>query len=215
MNLILILGEYNKDAHKLLKKDAMLNGKIVCYDEKHQIYLRVYKPNYKKNYNFYRNNKMPILYYLHGGGFCLGSRTWPNCHNCCLCLCSQLQAFVVAPDYRLAPEHRLPAAIEDGLNAVKWLQLQAKKKDKSNHSPACSKLLEHGVDFEKVFIMGDSSGGNIAHHLAVRFGSRSPELSPIRICGYVLLAPFFGGSIRTKSEAQGPEPVLTLESLDR
>ena len=64
------------------------------FDEEHRLYLRVYKP--KKN----TRRKVPLLYYFHGGGFCLGSRTWPNCHNCCLHLAFQLQSIVIAPDYR-------------------------------------------------------------------------------------------------------------------
>ncbi|KAL4370562.1 hypothetical protein S245_019456 [Arachis hypogaea] len=63
--------------------------------------------------------------------------------------------------------------------------------------------------------MGDSSGGNIAHHLAVRFGPGSREIKPVRIRGYVLLAPFFGGVVRTKSEEGPSERMLTLDLLDR
>ncbi|KAA8516849.1 hypothetical protein F0562_017333 [Nyssa sinensis] len=155
------------------------------------------------------SNKLPIVFFLHGGGFCVGSRTWPNCHNCCLRLSSGLQALVVAPDYRLAPEHRLPAAMNDAVSALKWLQTQALSDNPET-------WLCDGVDLDRVFILGDSSGGNIAHHLAIQIGLGSPELEPVRVRGYVLLAPFFGGTVRTKSEAEGPlEPILNLEMLDR
>jgi len=70
------------------------------------------------------------------------------------------------------------------------------------------------VDFDQVFVVGDSSGGNIAHQLAVFLGTGSPQLHPVRVRGYVLLAPFFGGSARTNSEA-GSEPFLNLDALDR
>ncbi|KAJ9693862.1 hypothetical protein PVL29_009703 [Vitis rotundifolia] len=46
---------------------------------------------------------LPVLCFCHGGGFCVGSRTWPNCHNCCLHLASRLGALADAPDFRLAP----------------------------------------------------------------------------------------------------------------
>ncbi|XP_057524893.1 probable carboxylesterase 15 [Amaranthus tricolor] len=214
---------YNMNTEEMVEKGCLVEWEDCIFDEQHQLYLRVFKPCFN-NKNITKNNKLPVVYYIHGGGFCLGSRTWPNCHNYCLRLASQLQALVIAPDYRLAPEHRLPAAIEDGINAVKWLQSQAKLKQivninnhYSNHqNPSKLLLQDNAVDFEKVYIIGDSSGGNIAHHLAVCFGYGSPDLSPIRICGYVLLGPFFGGSLRTKSEAEGPpEPILTLDSLDR
>ncbi|XVF55937.1 hypothetical protein PTKIN_Ptkin06aG0075700 [Pterospermum kingtungense] len=183
-------------------KDAM-------FDKDHNLQLRLYKPTLA---SFAGNNyKLPIFIFIHGGGFCLGSRMWPSCHNSCLRLASGLNALVVAPDYRLAPEDRLPAAMEDAASAMKWLQGQALS---GNNSHA---WLNSGseVDFEQVFVLGDSSGGNIAHHLAVRFGAGSTELAPVRVRGYVLFAPFFGGVIRTKSEEGPSEALLNLEILDR
>lgn len=122
---------------------------------------------------------------------------------------------VVAPDYRLAPEHRLPAAVDDAMTAVKWLQNQALLSD--DIGGVGEEWLGKGsVDFERVFVVGDSSGGTLAHHLAVDLGRGSPGLAPVRVRGYVLMAPFFGGTVRTKSEAEGPpEQFLNLEMLDR
>lgn len=71
------------------------------------------------------------------------------------------------------------------------------------------------VDFDRVYVVGDSSGGNMAHHVAVRLGSGSVKAAPVRVRGYVLLAPFFGGEERTKSEEGPPETFLNLEILDR
>lgn len=116
---------------------------------------------------------------------------------------------VVALDYRLAPENRLPSAIEDGFTAVKWLQEQAV-------STEPDPWLSHVADCNRVFICGDSAGGNIAHNLAARLGFGSPGLDPVRVRSYVLLAPFFGGTVRTKSEAEGPKDAfLNLELIDR
>lgn len=125
-------------------------------------------------------------------------------------LASGLQAVVLAPDYRLAPEHRLPAAVDDAVEAVRWLQRQG-----LSGSGGDAWLNNGDVDFDRVFIVGDSSGGNIAHHLAVRFGSGSREMDPVQVRGYVLLAPFFGGEVRTESEEGPPEHMLNLELLDR
>ncbi|GAB4824576.1 hypothetical protein Ancab_007449 [Ancistrocladus abbreviatus] len=166
--------------------------------------LRLYKPASSTSLT-----QLPIFYYIHGGGFCIGSRTWPNCQNYCLSLSSRLQAVVISTDYRLAPENRLPAAIEDGFAAVKWLQAQAVSENPDT-------WLSDVADFSRVFISGDSAGGNIAHNLAARLGYMSPELAPLRIRGYVLLAPFFGGTERTKSEAEGPKDAfLNLQLIDR
>ncbi|XP_031395280.1 probable carboxylesterase 15 isoform X3 [Punica granatum] len=215
------------DDFSVLFKDCL-------FDKHHNLYLRLYKPaalTATPNITTYyddsdgnniiehnnHNNKIPVVYYLHGGGFCVGSRSWPNSHSCCTRLASGLGALVVAPDYRLAPEHRLPAAMEDAHNSIKWLRDQAKLTGKEEREGGCDSWLRNGVDFDRVFVIGDSSGGNIAHHLAVRFGSYEPEkdLSPVRVRGYILLAPFFGGYARTKSEEGPSEGLLNLEILDR
>lgn len=177
------------------------------YDEKLNLHLRMYKPTSTKINGSINTNKLPIIVFIHGGGFCVGSRTWPSSHNCCVRLASGLDALVVAIDYRLAPEHRLPAAMDDAVSAVKWLQWLSQ--NLSDEWWSCT------FDFDRVFIVGDSSGGNIAHHLAVRFGSGELDPVGIRVRGFVLLAPFFGGEVRTKSEEGPSEQLLTLEILDR
>ncbi|XP_050221420.1 probable carboxylesterase 15 [Mercurialis annua] len=183
--------------------DGSVAWKDVLFDHANNLHLRLYKPSHNNS-----SKKLPIFYYIHGGGFCIGSRTWPNCQNYCFKLASDLQAVVIAPDYRLAPENRLPDAIEDGFTAVKWLQAQAVSE--------ADAWLTEVADFSKVFISGDSAGGNIAHNLAVRLGAGSPELSPVQVRGYVLLAPFFGGTVRSVSEAEGPKDAfLNWELIDR
>ncbi|XP_058085861.1 probable carboxylesterase 15 [Magnolia sinica] len=172
--------------------DGSVIWKDVTFDPSHDLQIRLYKPSGPPG-----PTKLPVFYYFHGGGFCIGSRTWPNCQNYCLRLAADLRAVVVAPDYRLAPENRLPAAIEDSIAAIEWLKGQAVAEDPDT-------WLTDVADFGRVFISGDSAGGNIAHHLAVRFGSDSTELAPVRIRGYVYLAPFFGGTVRTRSEVDSP-----------
>ncbi|XP_021278279.1 probable carboxylesterase 15 [Herrania umbratica] len=183
--------------------DGSVVWKDVLFDPVHNLQLRLYKPASSSS------AKLPIFYYIHGGGFCIGSRAWPNCQNYCFRLSSELQAAVISPDYRLAPENRLPAAIEDGFMAVKWLQAQVLAE---NPDPWLSDV----ADFSRVFICGDSAGGNIAHNLAVQLGAGSSDLAPVLVRGYVLLAPFFGGTVRTRSEAEGPKDAfLSWELIDR
>lgn len=156
--------------------DCSVVWKDCQFDNQNNLYLRLYKPTSTSTDT--TSSKRPIMYFFHGGGFCVGSCTWPNNHNACLLLSSGMQALVVAPDYMLAPEHRLPAAINDALTSLKWLQAQA-----MSDSPA--KWFRDQVDFDQVYIIGDSSGGNMTHHLAVQLGLGSQELAPVR--GYVVM----------------------------
>ncbi|TKY66999.1 carboxylesterase 15 [Spatholobus suberectus] len=83
-------------------------------------------------------------------------------------------------------------------------------------SNALDPRLSHMADFSRVFISSDSASGNIAHHLTAQLGVGSPKLTPVQVRGYVLLDLFFSGTIRTKSEAEGPKDAfLNLELIDR
>ncbi|KAK6147335.1 hypothetical protein DH2020_018247 [Rehmannia glutinosa] len=155
-----------------VQDDGSAVWKDCLFDKKHNLHLRLYKPRSPPS----PAADLPVLFFFHGGGFCVGSRTWPNCHSCCLRLASALQVLVVAPDYRLAPEHRLPAAMDDAMSSVKWLQSQALLSD-----GGADDWLREGVDFGRVFVVGDSSGGNMAHHLAVELRRGSPGLEPVRV----------------------------------
>ena len=186
--------------------DGSVLWKDNVFDKHHNLHLRLYKPTLASL------TKLPVLYYIHAGGFCFGSRTFPNFHNICHRLVSRLGVLVVAPDYRLAPEHRLPAAIDDAMSSLKWLQTLAMHGD-----IGCDTWLGDGVvDFDRVFVMGDSSGGNVAHHVALRLGMGLVELEPVRVRGFVLLAPFFGVSVKTRSEEERPcEVFWNLDMYNR
>ncbi|TKY53207.1 carboxylesterase 15 [Spatholobus suberectus] len=202
--------QFQEEQPSPTQHDNLVAFKDYLFHKRFNLHLRLYKP--KSNKDISDNDhgddeKFPVVMFLHGGGFCFGSPAWPHIHACCARLAAGLRAAVVAPDYRLAPENRLPSAVEDGVEAVRWLQRQALGDDDAG--------VARGVDFDRVFVVGDSSGGNIAHHLAVQFGPGSREMDPVRVRGYVLLGPFFGGVVRTRSEVGPPEQMLTLEMLDR
>jgi hypothetical protein len=61
----------------------------------------------------------PIVVYFHGGGFVIGDATTDG--SLCRDLCARNAAIVISVDYRHAPEHRFPAAMDDGLAAVRWI----------------------------------------------------------------------------------------------
>ncbi|XP_075487177.1 putative carboxylesterase 8 [Primulina tabacum] len=155
---------------------------------KSDAYVRLYIP-----LNPPKNKKLPIVIYLHGGDFVLFSLSTVIFHNFCNDIASQFPAVVVSVEYRLAPENRLPAAYDDALNALFWVQDQAK--GTTGRDP----WMEYG-DFSRVFILGSSAGANIAYHVALR--ALDFNLRPLKIKGLLLNQAFFSGMQKTESEAR-------------
>jgi len=87
----------------------------------------------------------PVLAYFHGGGWVQGDLE--THHPLCARLAERSRALVVAIDYRLAPEHKFPAAVEDCVAAYRWLRAHA---------------AEFGGDPARVGVGGDSAGGNLS-----------------------------------------------------
>lgn len=185
-----------------VRDDGSVEWKDATFDEAHGLGLRLYRPRGGGDGD--QRRRLPVFFYFHGGGFCIGSRAWPNCQNYCLRLAADLGALVVAPDYRLAPEHRLPAAVDDAASALLWL------------ARGGDPWVSGSADLARVFVSGDSAGGTLAHHLAVRFGSPAgrAELAPAAVRGYVQLMPFFGGVRRTRSEAECPDDAFLNRPLN-
>jgi acetyl esterase len=93
----------------------------------------------------------PALIYFHGGGFVFGSL---ETHDAlCRALAKESGAVVISVDYRLAPEHRFPAAVEDAHAATVW-------------AAAHARLL--GIDVHRIAVGGDSAGANLATVAAMR-----------------------------------------------
>jgi len=161
---------------------------------------------------------LPVVVYFHGGGFCIGSAAWSCYHEFLVQLAARAGCAVMSVDYRLAPEHRLPAAFDDGLAAVRWLRHQASLATGRGAAPDEASWWRARCGFDRVFLMGDSAGANIAFHVAARLGQgHLGALSPLAVRGAVLVQPFFGGEARTASERTMPQPprsALTLPTSD-
>uniref|UniRef100_J3KWI4 Alpha/beta hydrolase fold-3 domain-containing protein n=2 Tax=Oryza brachyantha TaxID=4533 RepID=J3KWI4_ORYBR len=178
--------------------------KDVVYDAAHGLRVRVYRPTVGDG------GKLPVLVYFHGGGYCIGAVEEPNFHTFCLRAASELPALVLSVQYRLAPEHRLPAAIDDGAAFFSWISGQAAL------GAGADPWLAESADFARTFVSGVSAGANLAHHVTVRLASGQPVVDPVRVAGYVLIDAFFAGVERTASEASPPANVsLTVEMADQ
>ena len=102
-----------------------------------EIPVRLYSPG--------PDEQLPTVVYFHGGGWVLGDL---DSHDpLCRALAKRAGAAVVSVDYRLAPEHKYPAAAEDAYTAVLWLNQHA---------------AEWGADPTRIAVCGDSAGGNLS-----------------------------------------------------
>uniref|UniRef100_A0A0D9X248 Alpha/beta hydrolase fold-3 domain-containing protein n=1 Tax=Leersia perrieri TaxID=77586 RepID=A0A0D9X248_9ORYZ len=147
---------------------------------------------------------LPVIVYLHGGGFTMLSAASTLMDSLCRRFCREVNAVIVSVNYRLAPEHKFPAAYDDGEAVLRHLAVNGLPTD-----------IAVPIDLTRVFLAGDSAGGNIAHHVATRWSSSSPSPS-LRLAGIMLLQPFFGGEERTESELRldGIGPVVNMRRAD-
>ncbi|CAA0831906.1 Probable carboxylesterase 17 [Striga hermonthica] len=153
------------------------------------------------------DGRIPILLHFHGGGFCISEADWYMYYAAYTRLARTVGAAVVSVYLRRAPEHRLPAACDDGLAALLWLRSVA-----AGDSPRPPPL--RAADPRRVFLVGDSSGGNIVYQVAARAGRE--DLGPLRIAGAIPIHPGFCRSRRSRSEVEQPEtPFLTLDMVDK
>ncbi|HLB04329.1 MAG TPA: alpha/beta hydrolase, partial [Gaiellaceae bacterium] len=102
----------------------------------------------------------PLLVYFHGGGWIIGGLDTHD--GVCRSLAARTPCVVVAVDYRLAPEHRFPAAVEDAWAATAW---------GAEHAASL------GADPARVAVGGDSAGGNLAAVVALRARDRGLPLA--------------------------------------
>ncbi|XP_047983052.1 probable carboxylesterase 17 [Salvia hispanica] len=150
--------------------------------------LRVYLPEKHET----DPEELPVLLHFHGGGFCITSANWHVYYAAYTRLARTARAIVVSPYLRLAPEHRLPAAVDDALAALRWVSGAG------------------GYPGRGVFLVGDSSGGNLVHEVAVRAGEEG-----IPVAGAIPVHPGFCRAGRSRSEVENPEtPFLTVEMID-
>ncbi len=147
--------------------------------------VRVYDPDPEET--------SPVVAYFHGGGFVfMGIETHDRV---CRRLADEAGAVVVSVDYRLAPEHRFPAALDDCMAVTHWL----------THHAA-----ELAGDPERIAVAGDSAGGNLAAATALAARNGGPGLA-----GQVLVYPVIDAACATPSFEENAEGYLLAASTMR
>src|SRR4051794_18211545 len=131
----------------------------------------------------------PVLVWIHGGGWVIGTAT--ESASSARTLAAGANCVVVSVDYRLAPEHKAPAAVDDTLAVVGWVLDNAAE---INGDPA------------RVAVGGDSAGGNLAALSGLEFGDR--------LCYQVLIYPATDLTLSQPSiEENGEGYLLTKASM--
>ncbi|EAZ00665.1 hypothetical protein OsI_22686 [Oryza sativa Indica Group] len=196
---------------------AGVSSTDVTVDASRGLWARVFTPpapEHEHSSSSSTTTPRPVIVYFHGGGFAMFSAASRPFDAHCRTLCAGVGAVVVSVDYRLAPEHRFPAAYDDGEAVLRYLATTGLRD-------------EHGVpmDLSACFLAGDSAGGNIAHHVAQRWTTTTttpatpppPSDNPVNLAGVILLEPYFGGEERTKAERalEGVAPVVNIRRSDR
>ena len=136
----------------------------------------------------------PVLVFLHGGGWVIGDL---DSHDV---VCRQLahdgQLIVISIDYRLAPEHKFPAAVDDAIAATQWI---------SDHAKSL------GIDASRLTVGGDSAGGNLAAVVAIA----ARDGNGPTIAGQLLIYPATEAARRHPSHSEPDTSILLTHSVTR
>lgn len=143
---------------------------------------RLYRPS--------ASTDMGLLVYYHGGGWVIGDL---DSHDAiCRSLCNRMGHAVLSVDYRLAPEHPYPAAVEDALCSLRW---------------AHDNAAVLGVDPGRIAVGGDSAGGNLAAIVA--------QQRPVPLRFQMLIYPATDMTMSHGSHEENRDgPVLTRAAMD-
>jgi acetyl esterase/lipase len=147
--------------------------------------VRIYRPD---------DSALSVIVFFHGGVFIMGGL---EMHDPVLRrLANAIPAVIVSVDYRLAPAHPFPAAVDDGYTVLRWAATHAK---------------ELGGDPRRLGVMGDSAGGALAAVLAIK--ARDEDGPPLAL--QVLVYPMTDPALETDSARDLAEGYLTTTELLR
>jgi len=150
---------------------------------------RLYKPLTLRQWD----GLSPCLVFFHGGGWVIGNL---DSHDVvCRTLADEGQLIVISVDYRLAPEHRFPAAVDDAIAATEWISENARRL---------------GIDASRLIVGGDSAGGNLASVVAIHARETGPKLA-----GQVLIYPATDFAMTHPSHSEPETSALLTHTVIR
>jgi acetyl esterase len=162
--------------------------------------LRLYRPLGEDSGSTNNDNESdsatPALVYFHGGGWTIGDL---DTHDVlCRQLCAAAGVVVVAVDYGLGPEQRFPRAVDDCIEATRWLQMQA---------------FELGIDASRLAVGGDSAGGNLAAVTALALRDAADSAQPPLAFQLLIYPATDMRAVAPSHTANGQGYLLTADSI--
>ncbi len=157
---------------------GVVREEIVVPGQDHDVECLLYKPRVQ-------TAGKPGYLHVHGGGYIMGSPEGSDISN--IAICAQLGATVLSVRYRLAPEHPIPAPLDDCYAGLAWL-----------HDNAASL----GVDRNRIAVGGESAGGGLAAALAIK----ARDVGVYAVCHQHLTYPMLDNL--TGSAAQPGDPLV-------
>lgn len=138
------------------------------------------------------NDELPILVYYHGGGWVIGGLDSHD--SVCRTLTNGAECIVISVDYRLGPEHKFPAAVEDSYAALEWISMNANAL---------------GGDRNRIAVGGDSAGGNLATVVSIM----AKEKQVPKVVYQLLIYPSTGVGPTRSYEENSEGFILTKELM--
>ena len=158
--------------------------------DEHEIPLRLYRPRALRD----SRTDVPVVMWFHGGGWVLGNVVGYD--PVCSFIAAEVGCVVVSVDYRMAPEHRAPVAVEDCVDATTWVGVNGD-------------VLR--ADTSRMAVAGDSAGGNLAAVVAQVLRDHGDT----RLRHQALIYPATDLTMASASIREHPNaPVLTKRSMD-
>ena len=175
-----------------VRKGQNMIGELMGARYKGQVMVKSHDfPNYEAAWIIPKDERRQgVILYLHGGGYIYGGLEYAKGFGTTLAVKCGVRVF--CPAYRLAPEHRCPAAVEDALEAYRY-------------------LLDKGYTPAHITLCGESAGGGLCYSLCQRL----KELDLLQPCGIIAVSPWTDMTSSGSSYAENREndPTMTLEFI--